>query len=95
MPKFVKNPIVIEAIQFDGSLESAKEICEWCKGTVSNPNVSYMTFKIERLIDVEDFMIHTLEGDMLVSPRDWVIQGIKGEYYPCKPGIFAETYTVC
>jgi hypothetical protein len=74
MPKFVKNPIVIEAIQFDGSLESAKEICEWCNGSVSDdPHVDYVTFR----------------------RGDWVIQGVKGEYYPCKPDIFAETYTVC
>ena len=36
--------------------------------------------------------IHTLEGVMLVSREDWVIQGVAGEFYPCKPDIFAATY---
>jgi len=37
-------------------------------------------------------MIHTLEGWHLVSPYDWIIKGVKGEFYPCKPDIFAMTY---
>ena len=36
--------------------------------------------------------IETLEGDMFVSPGDWVIRGVKGEFYPCKPDIFEATY---
>lgn len=39
-----------------------------------------------------ELRIETLEGDMLVSPGDWVIRGVKGEYYPCKPDIFEATY---
>jgi hypothetical protein len=38
--------------------------------------------------------IKTLEGVMLAEPRDFVIQGVQGEFYPCKPGIFAETYDI-
>ena len=37
-------------------------------------------------------MIVTLEGDMLVGEGDWIIRGVKGEFYPCKPDIFAMTY---
>jgi len=37
-------------------------------------------------------IIHTLEGDMKASPGDWIITGIRGEVYPCKPDIFEETY---
>lgn len=36
--------------------------------------------------------IETLEGPMLVTPGDWIITGVKGEHYPCKPDIFSETY---
>jgi hypothetical protein len=36
--------------------------------------------------------IHTLEGSLYASPGDWIIRGVKGEYYPCKPAIFAATY---
>ena len=39
-----------------------------------------------------DFMIRTLEGDMRVSYGDWIIRGIRGEFYPCKPDIFESTY---
>ena len=37
-------------------------------------------------------VIHTLEGDVIASPGDWIITGINGEKYPCKPDIFEETY---
>lgn len=38
------------------------------------------------------FYIETLEGEMLVSPGDWIIEGVAGEFYPCKPDIFEKTY---
>lgn len=40
----------------------------------------------------EDIAIPTLEGTMIASPGDWIITGVKGEIYPCKPDIFAATY---
>ena len=40
----------------------------------------------------KDLYIHTLEGVMHASPGDWIITGINGEQYPCKPDIFAKTY---
>jgi hypothetical protein len=40
------------------------------------------------------YVIDTLEGEMLVSPGDWIIKGVKGEHYPCKPDIFEATYEV-
>ena len=36
--------------------------------------------------------VHTLEGPLRVSPHDWIIKGVKGEYYPCKPDVFSATY---
>ena len=39
-------------------------------------------------------VIETLEGDMIVSDGDWIIKGVKGEFYPCKPDIFAQTYEI-
>lgn len=75
--KYRKKPVEIEAIQFTGD---AWKIVSFTggAGTIS----SYGS----------DVTIHTLEGDMKVSLGDWVIKGIKGEFYPCKPGIFEETY---
>ena len=47
-----------------------------------------------KLNDGPIFWINTLEGDMMVVPGDWIITGVKGEHYPCKPDIFEMTYEV-
>lgn len=47
---------------------------------------------IEAAQATERTVIHTLEGDMVAAPGDWIITGIKGERYPCKPDIFEATY---
>lgn len=44
------------------------------------------------LKDCSYLVIHTLEGDLAASPGDWIIKGVKGEFYPCKPDIFEATY---
>lgn len=75
--KFVKKPVIIDAIQFDG--KNWEDIGEFvgqqgeCRGK-------------------DILIIKTLEGDMLANIGDWIIKGIKGEYYPCKPEIFEATY---
>lgn len=79
--KYKKKPVVIEAMQFDGSIESAVEIRKWSHHQVSS--YSEDTLKL---------LIPTLEGDMTASPGDYIIRGVKGEYYPCKPDIFDVTY---
>lgn len=81
--KFRKKPVVIEAVQWDGSAESATEIEE----LKSNNNTE--------IIGLEDglrLLIPTLEGDMIADLYDWVIKGVQGEIYPCKPDIFEQTY---
>ena len=78
MPKFRKKPIVIEAIQFDGSPESAQEIYN-----LSTREISYIGDRLT---------IRTLEGDMTANVGDWIIKGVAGEVYPCKPDIFEATY---
>lgn len=77
--KFRKKPVVIEARQYTG--RNATELLGWIGGT-----------ELE-----EDFLgdyieIKTLEGTMRADKNDWIIQGVKGEFYPCKPDIFALTY---
>jgi len=76
--KFRKKPVVIEARLFDPGLDydEACNVVGWCGG---------------RAVD-EGCAIGTLEGEMLASPGDWVIRGVQGEFYPCKPDIFAATY---
>lgn len=79
MPMFRKKPITIEAIQFTGD---ASPILEFA-GRQAMANAP----GAEPLLTIT-----TPEGNMTVSEGDWVIRGIKGEFYPCKPDIFAATY---
>lgn len=80
MPKFRKKPVVIEAERF--TLDSdAKQIANWCGGTLFDNTPTRPFIKIQ-----------TLEGTMRAELGDWIIKGVAGEFYPCKPTIFADTY---
>ena len=84
MAKYVKKPVVIEAIQWNGyNLQEIKEF------TGNSADVQY-----DETEDgvVADLYVHTLEGDMHASKGDYIIKGIRGEFYPCKPDIFANSY---
>jgi len=83
MTRFRKKPVVIEAMQFLGDNED--EIVEWSgRAVVAHPVINLAGDAVLR--------ITTLEGDMLAHAGDWIIKGIKGEFYPCKPDIFSATY---
>ena len=83
MQKFVKKPVVIEAIQYDGA--NITEIENFVG--VKLPTVWLS-------VDDTQVVIPTLEGDMKASKGDYIIKGIKGEFYTCKPDIFKSTYNV-
>ncbi len=85
--QYRKKPIVIEAIRYTGSPKSFDEIWNWMGGH-DGPNNGYAGTDD----DPREFGITTLEGRMNVNPGDWVIKGIKGEFYPCKADIFEATY---
>jgi hypothetical protein len=76
-----KKPVVIEALRYDGKNHDAiKRFTEGrCYRDVNDPNHPL-------------FMIRTLEGEHVASEGDYIIKGVKGEFYPCKPDIFAQTY---
>lgn len=76
MAKFRKKPVVIEAIQFVGI--NFDELEKFVGGDAEFRN--------------GELVIATLEGAMHASPKDWIIRGVKGEFYPCKPDIFEATY---
>ena len=86
MPLFRKKPVVIEAIQCSTVLDTDAEGWEalpfWLKVS-SGRTLS---------ISDDDITIATLEGQMLARRDDWIIRGIAGELYPCKPDIFELTY---
>lgn len=79
MPQFRKRPIVIEAVQWDGDQRTFDVISRWCPVRDAPDNG-------------HDLIIPTLEGDHRALLDDWIIRGIQGECYPCKPDIFAATY---
>lgn len=81
MRKFRKKPVVIEAEQL--TIFNIVELEHWCRGSIKGISLSLD----ERVIDIQ-----TLEGEMRVNMGDWIIKGIKGEFYPCKPDIFEATY---
>ena len=82
-----KKPVVIEAMQFDGSDNGADEVHEWMGQT------SHLQCGAVMLEDGQwEVIITTLEGEMHASPGDWIIKGVQGEFYPCKPDIFEATY---
>ena len=83
MPKFRKKPVVIEAVQYDGNFR--------CLDIFSLSDVG--KFKVKKEEDGSPYLIiPTLEGEHKCSKWDYVIRGVAGEYYPCKPDIFALTY---
>lgn len=77
--KYRKKPVEIEAIQWTVDIESEFEIQK-------------MGCNCEMAKHPDYLVIHTLEGPMLCSPWDYIIKGVKGEFYPCKPDIFEMTY---
>lgn len=83
--KFRKKPVVIEAIQWMGF--NLAEIANFMNG---NPYAD--AEGNPRMGGGASMFIKTLEGEMEAKPGDWIIKGVKGEFYPCKPDIFAATY---
>lgn len=86
MARYRRKPIEIEAVHYDGTVEGANCILGWIGSTGGDAKRAHAT-KPELGI-----VIHTLEGDMTASVGDWIIRGVQGEFYPCKPDIFAATY---
>ena len=81
--KYVKKPVVIEAMQL--SLDNVSIILEWIGGRWVNSGGYDHN-------DMPFIIIRTLEGDHTARLGDYVIKGVKGEFYPCKPDIFEMTY---
>lgn len=88
MPKYRKKPVVIEAIKWDGQELPLDKSPSWLvEAIIAPPN------QVGKILVVGDeLLIHTLEGTMTASLGDYVICGIKGEIYPCKPDIFDKSY---
>ena len=79
--KFRTKPCEIEAVQWTG--QNIKEIMQF---TLDTDNVR---------IEDGELVVSTLEGDMKASVGDYIIKGLRGEYYPCKPDVFCKKYEPC
>lgn len=97
--KYIKRPVEIEAVQLnacerdnDGEpieFPLFSEQPEWLINAIEDGTI--YTKKVHES-DYVHLAINTLEGEMLVSPCDYIIRGVVGELYPCKPEIFMKTY---
>jgi hypothetical protein len=76
MARYRKKPVEVEAVRWDGGNEHEMEAFIACRWW----------------LDDGDIYIGTLEGDMRATEGDWIIRGVQGEFYPCKPDIFEATY---
>jgi hypothetical protein len=76
MPKFRKRPVVIDAVKWTGS-----NVDDVRALGLESPDVRGT-----------DLLVPTLEGPLRAAAGDWLIRGVQGEFYPCKPDIFAATY---
>lgn len=92
MAQYKKKPIVIEAFQWTDGTDQTKDP-EWFIEKIRSGDVTFDRSHFNRpggiLVKMK---IQTLEGIMSASPGDWIIKGVKGEIYPCKPDIFGMTY---
>lgn len=90
--KFRKKPVEIEAMKWDGTAEGATLVIDWVLGGGGTARYYAPGEWDQGETDGAYLVIDTLEGRMLADPHCWIIRGVAGEFYPCKPDIFAETY---
>ena len=101
--RYRKKPVVIEAMRLIGSTADVHAVYQWVESNtlgsfepmdVIEGRKSYPASGVS--IDPRDgrLIISTLEGLHWVNPGDWIIRGVKGGFYPCKPDIFEATYEV-
>lgn len=79
--KYRKKPLVIEAKLL--TAENMEPLEDWCRGSIKGILLPVH----KRVLEIQ-----TLEGEMRAQIGDWIIKGVNGEFYPCKPDIFEKTY---
>lgn len=84
MPRYRKKPVVIEAMRYtEETRDAVIAFCGAQHRAIDDDGAEY---------ELANLRIHTLEGVMRLDVGDWVIKGVKNEFYPCKPDIFEQTY---
>ena len=103
MAKYRKKLAVIEAWQFDPGAEIVQGIPRWFyealakwpgreEWQVAPSGAAYFVEASDSIGAPPYYLIKTLEGPLIARVGDWIIRGVKGEFYPCKPDIFEQTY---
>lgn len=82
MSIYRKKPVIIEAFLWTGGADQTEDP-EWIVKRIEAGSI---------LFEKGQMLIYTLEGVMRAQPGDWIIKGVQGEIYPCKPDIFEQTY---
>ena len=90
---YKKKPVVIQALQWTGS--NLEEIITFTDGSpdVRSEHADMKWEEYKDLVEKEGLKIYTLEGKMNANVGDYIIKGVRGEFYPCKQDIFEETYS--
>lgn len=99
MPKYRKKPIVVDAYQVvepEKLLMNIDKIPDWLRQEIEKGNLGNIYLLVSRHVGDKyakvTVNVVTLEGTMKVSPGDYIIKGVNGEFYPCKPDIFEKSY---
>ena len=94
--KYRKKPVIIEARQLAGGPAQWNDVYQWIERNTQgsfDPLAAEVPASGVSIDPATGFvLIATLEGVMQAKPEDWIIRGVQGEFYPCKPDIFAATY---
>lgn len=96
--QYRKKPLVIEAMQWDGTADNASRIIDWILSLNGTARYGCETPEVEPTeetehVCVDPFLsIDTLEGTITASPDDYIIRGIQSEFYPCRGDIFLDSY---
>ena len=87
MTAYRKKPVLVEAWQWPGN-DVLTGSPDWVRNALNRRILWFSHDSLNTLV----LVIWTLEGNMFVRPSDWIIRGVAGELYPCKPEIFVQTY---
>ena len=88
MARYRTKPCEIEAIQWTGNTTEIKEFC----GDSCSYSVEDSAWQVGKGVPHETLIIHTLEGYVKASRGDYIIRGLRNEFYPCKPDVFLKKY---
>lgn len=87
---YISNPVTIAAVQWDGTMAHAGALISWI--ALNDGEAHYVESNETEHRQHPEIRIKTLEGVMSTNPADWIIRGTIGEFYPCKPEVFARKY---